>query len=128
MVHKYRKRLQPWRVRHMSSPLPIVSESSSSGFDSSSLSNSVDAASIIGSDKVDESYFSALNAVQAAEIIVQSIQIAKLKLTVQDQATEITTLKQIVRDQDTVIAAIMERLSKLESKASVSPVSSQGIS
>ena len=129
MVHKYRKRLQPWRVRHMSSPLPIVSESSSSGFDSSSLSNSVNAASIIGSDKVDdESYLRALNAVQAAEIVVQSIQIAKLKLTVQDQATEITTLKQIVRDQDTVIAAIMERLSKLESKASVSPVSSQGIS
>ena len=95
----------------------------------------MDAASIIGSDKVDESYLSALNAVQAAEIIVQSIQIAKLKLTVQDQATEITTLKQIVRDQDTVskdqaavIAAMMERLSKLESKASVSPVSSQGIS
>ena len=129
MVHKYRKRLQPWRVRHMSSPLPIVSESSSSGFDSSSLSNSVNAASIIGSDKVDdESYLRALNAVQAAEIVVQSIQIAKLKLTVQDQATEITTLKQIVRDQDTVIAAMMERLSKLESKASVSPVSSQGIS
>ena len=150
MVHKYRKRLQPWRVRHMSSPLPIVSESSSSGYNSSSHSNSVDAASIIGSDKVDdESYLSALNAVQAAEIVVQSIQIAKLKLTVQDQATEITTLKQIVqdqatqittlkqivRDQDTVIkdqaaviAAMMERLSNLESKASVSPVRSQGIS
>ena len=157
MVRKYRTRRQPWRVRHMSSPLPIISESSSSGYDPSSLFNSVNSAFIIGSDNVEEElYLRALTAVQAAKIVVQStqstkfqkivqdhaIKITNLEKIVQDQAAEIaalaaqivvhsariTKLKNVVQDQAAVIAAMMERLSNLESKASVSPVRSQGIS